>query len=234
MNAQPFPHALGDFFEDMDVVVFFGNRHSTRDALETAFPQYRFIAVKQTHSDIVVASPYMGEPPEADAHFSRENGVALCIRTADCIPVLIFEPRSRTIAAIHAGWRGVENEIILKTCDRLSADGLDLSGAYAWIGPHIGSQSFEVGKDVALQLEQRFQRVAGHSDIATSLLPHENSEKARVNLTAIARAQLLSRGFARLNIQEFAIDTVTSIAHESHRRDREKAGRQTSFIALKR
>lgn len=233
MKTNPSSHQLGLYFETSDVIAFFGNRLSSREALESAFPQYRFIALKQTHSDRTIASPFTGEAPDADAHFTREPRAALCIRTADCIPVLLFEPHSRTIAAVHAGWRGIENEIILKTCARLKSEGMTLTDAYAWIGPHIGPESFEVGQDVATQLEQRFQNVSGFSDRSTSLLPHSKPEKARVDLLSIARAQLLSVGLSQARVRELCIDTVTSNEHESFRRDRDKSGRQISFIVLK-
>jgi len=234
INMQPQPHTLGHLHAEERVAVFFGDRTSSKEALAVAFPEFQWINPKQIHSDVVIASPFGDAQPEADAHFTRDRGLALIIRTADCIPVMIHEPVSGLIAAIHAGWRGVENEIILKTCDRLAAEGACLSSARAWIGPHIGARSFEVGLDVAAKLEARFQTLRANSDTATSsLLPHEADGKARVDLLAIALAQLGSRGIPRSSTSVLAIDTYTSDRHESFRRDRESAGRQISFIALR-
>lgn len=226
-------HALGSVFEDTQVTAFFGDRRSTTDALALAFPDFTFVGVKQTHSDIVIRSPYEGDPPEGDAHFTNQKRLALTIRTADCVPVLIFDPDSGYIAAIHAGWRGVENEIVLKTGRRLHAMGTDLKRARAWIGPHIGVDSFEVGEDVALKLEARLDAVRAFTDVATAIHPHREPTKKRVDLLSIVRAQLGSIGIDRERRIEHVIDTVMSKDHESFRRDREKATRQISFIALK-
>lgn len=233
-DQQPQPHPFGHLHAGEQVSVFFGDRTSSKEALASAFPEFRWINPKQIHSDVVIASPFGDTQPEADAHFTRDRGLALIIRTADCVPVMIHEPVSGLIAAIHAGWRGIENEIILKTCDCLAAEGARLSSARAWIGPHIGARSFEVGLDVAAKLEARFQAVRVDSDKATSsLLPHENDAKARVDLLAIALAQLGSRGIPPGSTSALAIDTHISDRHESFRRDRESAGRQISFIALR-
>jgi YfiH family protein len=226
-------HDLGHFREDSDVTVFFGHKNSSREAVAKAFPDFSLSILRQTHSDLVVPAPF-GEPvPEADAQFTQTRKLALCIRTADCIPVLIHDPESKTVAAIHAGWRGVENEIIRKSGNHLINSGRSLRQAHAWIGPHIGAKSFEAGRDVAAALEARFEAVRGFSEATTSLLPHTNPEKAYVDLLLIARAQLLSIGIDAEKTTELAIDTFASPAHESFRRDRDRAGRQISFIALK-
>ncbi len=226
-------HPLGKVYEDSDITVFFGDRRSEREAVAAAFPDYEIVILKQTHSDIIVHSPFVGDPPEADAHYTQKRKVALCIRTADCIPVTIFDPQSGTIAAAHAGWRGVENEIVRKLCAQLKKNGITLGGARAWIGPHIGAANFEVGRDVGARLESRFEAVRGYSSEMTSLRPHEDETKVRVDLLAIMRAQLSSCGIERERVLELPIDTVSSQTHESFRRDRERAGRQISFIALK-
>lgn len=226
-------HDLGSAFEDSLITAFFGDRRSTPEALAMAFPDFQFVGLKQTHSDIVIRTPYEGEPPEGDAHYTKEKKIALVIRTADCVPVLIHDADSGFIAAIHAGWRGVENEIIRHAGRRLHAHGTDLKRARAWIGPHIGVDSFEVGEDVAAKLEARLDAVRAHTDIATVVHPHHEAGKKRVDLLAIVRAQLGSIGIERERRIEHVIDTRMSPDHESFRRDREKATRQISFIALK-
>lgn len=235
--SAPKPHPLGHVIERRELTVFFGNRLATPEAITNAFPEYAFAYLNQTHSDVVVlASPSSlpsDSPPEADAHISRSKRLALCIKTADCLPVMIHDPTSGLIAAIHAGWRGIENEIILKTCARLTAEGATLNEARAWIGPHIGAESFVVDKDVADRLAARFEAVRSHATTAQVKLEEPNPLKARIDLWAIASAQLASKGIAHDAIVSIKTDTVTSIDHASFRRDRDSAGRQVSFIALK-
>ena len=233
------PHPLGVVYENSDITVFFGNRESTRENVESAFPDYAMNILKQTHSDQIVltpSAPVFGElAVEADAHVTRSRGQALCIRTADCMPVMIHDPTTGWAAGIHAGWRGIENEIIRKTCARLKVEGASLSSARAWIGPHIGSASFEVGLDVAARLESRFDAVRGYSTDATSLVNEKApvEGKARIDLLTIARAQLAASGIERERVLVLPVDTYISLDHESFRRDRDRAGRQISFIALK-
>jgi YfiH family protein len=238
MSSKLYPgfesHKLGNVFENANVTAFFGHRGADRDALLAAFPDYTISSLKQTHSDIVVSATTVirsGDPVEADAQYTSEKRIALCIRTADCVPVLLYERESGLIAAIHAGWRGVANGIIVKTGRLLAEKGATLSRARAWIGPHIGVESFEVGDDVAAQLEAAFDAVRGFSSESTAIVG--GYEKKHVDLLRIVRAQLSSLEIDRERVMECNIDTVTSDRHESFRRDREKGGRQWSFIALK-
>ncbi len=225
-------HSLGHTFEDSEVTVFFGNRGSSREALSLNFPDYKLSYVKQTHSNISVFSPGE-ETREADAQVTSEKRVALCIRTADCVPVMIHDHGTGQVAGIHAGWRGVENGAVIAAGMSLRLKAGDLKSARAWIGPHIGPNSFEVGNDVAAKLYAAFERVRGFSDAATCIIPHEDPEKKRVDLSLIVRAQLASLGISEGRLFELDIDTVQSLPHDSFRRDRQTGGRQTSFIALK-
>ena len=229
-------HSLGSVFETPNFTAFFGHRGSDREALSLAFPDYTLSYVKQTHSDIVVSASTVarsGDPIEADAQITNEMRIALCVRTADCVPVLIADRESKYIAAIHAGWRGVANSIIMKTGKVLQEKGTTLSSARAFIGPHIGVNSFEVGDDVAAQLQHAFDAVRGFSNEQTPIVNLPGKEKKHVDLLWIVRAQLASIGIEKERIWELPTDTFTSTEHESFRRDRERGGRQTSFIAFK-
>ena len=229
-------HRLGHVFEDPSVTAFFGFRGSDREALSLAFPDYTLSSLKQTHSDHIVSAAAVirsGEPVEADAQITNERRVALCVRTADCVPVLIHDPDSGYIAGIHAGWRGVANSIIIKTGEILKAKGTNLSRARAWVGPHIMAESFEVDDDVAGLLEARFDAVRGFSGESTAVVAVAGSMKKHIDLSRIVRAQLTSLGISRERTLELNINTVQSAPHESFRRDRESGGRQISFIALK-
>lgn len=84
-----------------------------------------------------------------DALVTDINNICLCISTADCIPILLFDPHKRVAAAIHAGWRGTVNHIVSK-CVSYMVDmyGCDTSEMKACIGPGISLESFEVGNEV--------------------------------------------------------------------------------------
>ena len=84
-----------------------------------------------------------------DALITRMPGCCICISTADCIPVLLYDRQRRIVAAVHAGWRGTVNRILAKTLHRMqSAYGTRGTDVIACIGPGISLDSFEVGDEV--------------------------------------------------------------------------------------
>ena len=84
-----------------------------------------------------------------DALITQEKGVCLCVSTADCTPILLYDRKRQVIAAIHAGWRGSVNYIVRKTLEQMqhlyNTQGEDI---FAAIGPCIGFDAFEVGDEV--------------------------------------------------------------------------------------
>lgn len=84
-----------------------------------------------------------------DALITQEKGVCLCVSTADCTPILLYDRKQQVIAAIHAGWRGSVNYIVRKTLEQMNrlynTQGEDI---FAAIGPCIGFDAFEVGDEV--------------------------------------------------------------------------------------
>ncbi len=145
---------------------------------------------------------------------SNVPGIALSIRTADCLPILIADPRNRAVAAIHAGWRGVVSEIAPKTMEAMSVqfDSKPEELVIA-IGPGIGACCFEVGPDVAVQFQ-----LSGRSKV--DLVETVCRQLGRNGVTArqINAAKLCSK----CNPELF----------ESYRRDREAAGRMVAVIRL--
>ncbi len=79
----------------------------------------------------------------ADASYTDQSGVVCAVLTADCLPILLADCHGETVAAIHAGWRGLLAGVIENTLNQLPD-----SGYFAWLGPAIGPDCFEVGKEV--------------------------------------------------------------------------------------
>ncbi len=143
-------NSLGEFLQNNEVEVFFGNRLANEAALAVEFSGLQLASLNQIHTAVIIDRTLPGRhETSADGHLTRVPGLALAIRTADCLPVMIYDPRLKVVTALHAGWRGIECEIIPQALRRLGTMGADLSRASAWIGPHIGPESFEVGLDVA-------------------------------------------------------------------------------------
>ncbi len=87
-------------------------------------------------------------PVDADAMLSQQLNTGLAIMTADCVPIVLYQPSTGQIAAIHAGWQGLACGVIKATLERFCEDGQVL----AWIGACISHAHYEVGRNVYEQL----------------------------------------------------------------------------------
>ena len=109
---------------------------------------------RQVHGrDVLVvdnsASPNAIRTVNGDAVIASDAHVACCVRTADCVPILIADRNNGRVAAVHAGWRGIVAGIIPQTLARLRQLGSKPDCLVAAIGPHIRAAAFEVSEDVA-------------------------------------------------------------------------------------
>lgn len=213
-------------------LVFFGNKHSTLEKLKQQFPDLNFAVLRQTHSDILLESitqdSFSPLSREGDAHWTNETNVALCVRTADCLPILAFDENRQCILAIHAGWKGVANRILVKSLDELIArNKLSQASTSLFIGPHILFNSFEVSNDVAQQLRNAIP-TAQHS---TQFFKKLDNEKELVDLLSICKAQAKEEGLPEEAFFFELADTKTNNEFSSFRREKDLAGRQISFVA---
>ena len=152
-------------------------RESVRDNREKFLraigaSKMRVVALRQIHSDIVhvihsakQSSSGTGSQetlaseaaPQGDALITREPGVLLVVQTADCIPILLADPRRRVIAAIHSGWRGTVRRIAAKALGRMQMEfGTKPEEVIAALGPGIGQSCYEVGTEVAAEFHAQF------------------------------------------------------------------------------
>ncbi len=113
----------------------------------------RFLRLHQVHgADVVVAradDPGPDVRPAADAILSGEPGSAVAVQTADCVPLLMADQRTRVVAAVHGGWRGIALGVARVAVESLrTALGSRPDDLVAAIGPAIGACCYEVGEDV--------------------------------------------------------------------------------------
>ena len=191
-------------------------------------PFERIRIVKQVHSARVIdVADGPSETQEADAIVSR-GAEAVAIRTADCVPILIADPTTGAVAAIHAGWRGVVSGIVPNALDLL---GRDREKWIAAIGPSICGDCFEVGADVAEKIigasnDSIVTKRVGEKACATFGSACLVRHKVFVDLRKAVRAQLTRGGLVEANIEDVAGCTY----HQkdlffSYRRDGANAGR---------
>ncbi len=191
-----------------------------RLAKEYHLPQAPFW-LNQIHSDKVIKinahSP--NTIPDADGSYTNEKGLVCAVLTADCLPVLLCDRHGQEIAALHAGWRGVLADIITRGVECFSAARHDI---YAWLGPAIGPQAFEVGPEVY----QAFLDV--HSDAATTFSPSAKPGHYYLDIYALAKQYLQRAGIKHIYGGDYCTYTDTE-QFFSYRREG-KTGRMVSLI----
>jgi YfiH family protein len=127
-----------------------------RFAEAVGFSAESVVSMPQIHSDKVinVTSSMCGEgyfipnSTECDGYVTRDKGVSIGVRTADCVPILLEDAEAGVVAALHAGWRGTFSDICGEGVRKMIAKGADASRIVAAIGPSICQNCYEVGKDV--------------------------------------------------------------------------------------
>lgn len=203
--------------------IFFGKNTTTIDQLKSEYSNYEFRQIKQTHSDICIPSKSISENTEADAHYSTEKNKALVVRTADCLPILVYDSALETVLSVHAGWKGVENRIFQKSVDLTKLKNLQI-----FIGPHIHKQSFEVETDVYQKLQASYVLGLKNKNYSEADIFEKVGSKFHIDLKKIVMSSIDEKIVTQLTDLNF--DTLTRTDFHSYRRHRENAGRNLSFI----
>ncbi len=200
----------------------------------------RAVSVKQVHSARAVVVRQIGDlwdneqsPPEADALVSCVPNLLLCVYTADCAPVLLFDPEARVCAALHAGWRGALGGIVQETVRSMRTLGARERRTFAIIGPTIGIASYPVGKEFRkFFLEQ--SEANGKFFVWQGEQEGEQEEQWHFDLPSYVRDCLWGCGVGR--VRSLGIDTFSDRAFFSHRRSLREGegerGRNLAAIAM--
>jgi hypothetical protein len=168
-----------------------------------------------------------------DAFVTALPGVAIGVRTADCVPVLLYDPVKKAVAAVHAGWRGTVLNIVLAAIEALRQEyGSSPSDLKAVIGPSIGPDSFQVGEEVA----ERFKEAGFPMDEIWSFRGDGDgtpmSGGHHIDLWKANKWLLEQAGVPSGNIQIAGIDTYTTEAFFSARREGIQCGRIINAVKL--
>ncbi|MGC3996167.1 MAG: peptidoglycan editing factor PgeF [Anaeromyxobacter sp.] len=181
-----------------------------------------FARVKQVHGARVVPAGAPGAPrEEADAVLSTRPGLAACVAVADCVPVLLADPETGAVAAVHAGWRGTIAGVAREAVAALAAaTGAPAARLLAAIGPSIGPCCYEVSPELAARFAAELGPVV------------RGGERPHLDLWASNRAVLAAAGLAPDRVEVLGRCTSCEAAEFfSHRRDAGRTGRQVAFIA---
>jgi purine-nucleoside/S-methyl-5'-thioadenosine phosphorylase / adenosine deaminase len=207
------------------------------------------VVMKQIHSDVVHLFPTaLSQPCQGDASITDEPGLLLGTQTADCVPLLLVDPRKRVVAAVHAGWKGTLARIAQKTVGRMQMEfGCNPANVLAAIGPAIGPCCYDVGADFVSKFSAQFADAHEYFDEARTgdepnplqwlnMHPpgHQPPPKnVHLDLPKASRAQLLAAGLHAKNI--FSSGLCTGCRTDlffSYRKEGSQSGRMLSVVGM--
>lgn len=161
----------------------------------------------------------------ADGMLTTEQNVLLGIKTADCVPLLLAVPHTKSVGALHAGWRGTQKAIALRAVE-ICAEQWDVAPTQLWValGPSIGGCCYQVGSEIGEPLFARW----GDGQRTTW---KRQGDKGYLDLRAINRMQLIQAGVPQTQIHNVGPCTFCHPDEfTSYRREGSQAGRQLSVI----
>jgi polyphenol oxidase len=210
------------------------------------------VTLRQIHSDIIhPLTQVPTEPLAGDGLITSEPGLLLGVLTADCLPVIVVDPRVRAVGVFHAGWRGTVKRIVEKGVGEMRCRfGSRTRDLLATIGPGIRSCCYEVGPEVRETFESQFgygnelfretkerneihekypllfltARAPGHSELP---------QKIFVDLAEANRRQLLDAGVPAKNISDLKLCTACHLdLFFSHRAEKGVTGRMLAVVGM--
>ncbi len=184
----------------------------------------------QYHSDVVVTAqlPWGPNRPKADGMVTNIPGIALCILTADCVPVLFADRRAGVIGAAHAGWKGALGGILESTLAAMEKLGANRKDIHAAIGPCIGQESYEVGPEFRDEFLQQ-------APWSANLFHAGEGDRYHFNIETFVKNRLVHEKVAWVDIVGHDTCAMEDIYFSNRRRNHlgeDDYGRQGSVIML--
>ncbi len=142
-----------------------------------------------------------GAIEDSDALVTGEPGLGLVVMVADCVPIVLFDPGSRTLACVHAGWRGTVARVVEAALETMQARGAGPGRVLAAIGPAISPDRYEVGGEVKQAADESFGAMADR------VLAARPGGKWLFDLWTANRLLLLEAGVRPENIALAALGT---------------------------
>ena len=212
---------VGDTLEDV-----VENRTVLANHLNISLQQLKFS--EQTHSaNICTASFLDNNFLDTDALITNECGVCINTLTADCVPIIVFDPIQKCIGVVHAGWKGTVQLILEKTISKMVKEfNSKPEDILVVLGPAISEVNFEVGDEVAAKFDSVFGE--GFSVL------NKKTSKYHIDLHKVNKYQAIRVGVLEKNVESIKICTFEQNQQfYSARKDGFSTGRFASFIMLK-
>jgi YfiH family protein len=190
------------------------------------YKRNRLVHMRQIHSDRIVTVDEtfnFDTPPECDALITNRTDIPLMVMSADCTPILLYDPIGHACAAVHAGRAGALNEILPKTVSAMcEAFGSAAADIYAVLGPSIHGCCYEINPFIA---EETISK--GYSEAL-----RREDEKIFLDVNTILMMQLKRLGMEKVEV----VDECTACRHDkyfSYRADEQQTGRIAGVIILR-
>lgn len=202
----------------------FTTREIEKESVVKTFKNHglRLITAKQIHSSKVLrVDKKSGDGIVADGLLTNEKNLFVGVKTADCLPVLLFDKNKKAVGAIHSGWRGTYNGIVSEGVKRMKEEfGSEPENLIALLGPSISKCCYEIGKDVENLLE-----------ISFSEFIEKRKGKIYFDIRGANRMLLIKAGLKDNNIFELPLCTMCEKElFFSHRRG--EKGRNIAFVGI--
>jgi hypothetical protein len=196
-GVSPFPENdlnLAGFDEDLQENIF----ENRRRFLEVFGNSFRLSTVWQIHSDLVKLVKNQSDAENTEEHFdaltSDLDDLLIGVKTADCVPVLIGDTGTGAYSAIHAGWRGTVESIVVKAIENMRKNfGTRIEDLVCAIGPAASGKHYEIGQDVIDAFGKNFPN-------SKHLFEPTRDGHAKIDLHLANKEQLLSIGVLSENI----------------------------------
>ena len=192
--------------------------------VESLFDVYQVHSTKTicTNDPRDLDSPHQ----KADAIFTDNPKITLFMRFADCVPIMLYDPKRNVVGIVHAGWKGTLGNIVKNAIDAIKAEyKVNPQDLVAGIGPSIGPDHYEVGEEV-------YQRVVKEFGSYSRELLFERNEKLYFNLWQANHHWLEMESVTRIECAEICTACHTEDWY-SHRAEKGMTGRFGAMIALK-
>ena len=191
----------------------------------------RLVTVNQAHGEAIVTvdgQNYTGmRSVQADGLITSVRGIAIGIETADCVPILLIDPVTPAVGAVHAGWRGTVQKIVQKAIQKMQCEfGSEPCRMSAAIGPAIGPECYEVDEPVMGPVRQNFPF---WNEAALS----RGNGKWGLDLVKLNRMELRQAGLAEKNIHSLGMCTSCGKDLFYSFRAEGRTGRMLSAVMIK-
>lgn len=205
----------GAIFSDEEVI---RHRLLLAESINVPFESMKY--QQQVHGANIRLIDIDSPETESDGMLTQVKGIVLNVKIADCAAILLFDPVTESIGAIHSGWRGTAANIAKKSIEAMQLNfDVKPENLLAFISPCASGDVYEVGEDVASHF--------------TGFVKSISSDKYLFDNKSCIFNQLVECGVQPGNIEVSPVCTISDTNYHSYRRDKENSGRSSAFIGIK-